>query len=97
MHIDRKIGKEGKRTICGEPMQQLPWTIIHSRAEWRTYLASSAWGASASCEHKPRTPTSYPCLVGTLLIDSTFHHRFVYLQDAYRLLFGSGFHYCDLA
>ncbi len=83
--------------ICGEPMQQMPWTIIHSRAEWRTYVESSTWGAASSCQHRPASPVSYPCLVETLLIDSAFHHRFVYLQDAYRLVFGSGVHHLDFA
>jgi hypothetical protein len=97
MHIDRKRTKAGKRMICAEPMQQMPWTIIHSPAEWRAHVEGSTWGATDSCRHVPGSPKSFPCLVETLLIDAVFHHRFVYLEDAYRLLFGSGVHHFDFA
>ena len=67
---------------------QKPWYFIHSMEEWDSYKQKIVPPDIKWCNnHDPEEPRNLPCLVETDVIEWTCHHRFVYVDDAYRLLF----------
>jgi hypothetical protein len=90
--MDREIKNENRLT--GEDpkspvLNHRPWVFIHNTEDWENYKQRTVPPDIKWCSnHEPEEPLSYPCLVETSVIDWTCHHRFVYLEDAYRLLLG---------
>ncbi len=67
------------------------WTLLHDQSEWKAYARKCGNHELRSWyHHEPSAPESFPCLVNTSQINWAFHHRFVCLNDAYRLLLSSG-------